>query len=90
MENSTDNISTLRELHIRYGKLVKPFDKDSTDQYLQCVADVGVSSVQIALFSGPYSEIFLDDVKVQIGDWVDIELKAEGYGYVTKKLKNFW
>lgn len=77
----------LQDIKVFGGRLVKPFDNLSTDRYIQCVADIGKPSLQVALYFDSNISVSVDGVSVRSGEKIDVLLKEKGYGYVIKTVQ---
>lgn len=84
---SLEQIYVLKDLRIEGGHLVKPFRPENEDCYIQCIADIGASSVKIIPIACNNTKIAVDSVVRESGEPVTIQLREEGYGYVTVQIE---
>ena len=75
------------DLKIYGGHLIKPFDINSTDRYVRCVAEIGVRSIFVTFVTDENVKISADGKEIKAYESVEIALKENGYGYVTTDIE---
>lgn len=73
--------------NVNGGSFVIPFDIKSKDQYVQCVADIGKCKISIAPISDETAKVVIDGKEITLNTDFEIELREDGYGYVTNSVE---
>ena len=73
--------------NVNGGSLVVPFDINSRDAYVQCVADVAKSKISVTPISDESVKVVIDGKDIDINSDFEIELRRDGYGYVTNSVE---